>query len=156
MNTPASIRRHPIHPMLVVFPIGLWIASLACDVIYHAGSHNPFWKAVAFYAIAGGIAGALLAAIPGYIDYLSLTDRRLRKIATSHMVLNLIVVALFLFNLGVRYNASPGAEMFGVMLSIVAIAVLAVSGWLGGAMVYEHHVGVSPSREEREIDRRAA
>jgi len=156
MNTPASIRRHPIHPMLVALPIGLWIASLACDILYHAGSHNPFWKGVAFYAIAGGVAAALLAAIPGFIDYLSLTNRRTRKIATMHMVLNLIVVAMFLFNLGIRYNASPGAEMFAVMLSVVAIVFLSVSGWLGGVLVYEHHVGVSPPRDEREIDRRAA
>jgi uncharacterized membrane protein len=156
MTTPASIRNHPIHPMLIVFPIALFIFSLVCDIAYHAGSHNPFWKEMAFYCIAGGIAGALLAAIPGFIDYLSLRENRVRKIATTHMTLNLIVVALFLFNLGVRYNASPVNDMFGVILSIVGIGVMAVSGWLGGALVYEHRVGVASSREEREIDRRAA
>src|SRR2546423_7721129 len=129
MNTPASVRTHPIHPMLIVFPIGLWIFSLVCDVIYHAGSHNLYWKSVAFYTMAGGIVGALLAAIPGFVDYLSLTDRRLKRIATTHMVLNL-VVALFIFNLGVRYNASPSGEMFGLALSLIAIAFLLVSGWL--------------------------
>jgi len=142
--------------MLIVFPIGLWIFSLVCDVIYHAGAHNPFWKAVAFYAMAGGIIGALLAAIPGFIDYLSLTDARTKKIATTHMVLNLIVVALFIFNLGIRYNASPAGDMFGLVLSLIGIAFMSVSGWLGGALVYEHRVGVNPRREDREIDRNAA
>lgn len=156
MNTPASVRDHPVHPMLIVFPIALWIFSLVCDVIYYAGPHNAFWKAVAFYSIAGGIIGALLAAIPGFIDYLSLRDRGVKKVATTHMVLNLIVVALFLFNLGIRYNAMPSSDMLGLALSIVAIAVMFVSGWLGGSMVYEYRVGVSAPREAREIERRAA
>jgi uncharacterized membrane protein len=156
MNTPASIRNHPIHPMLNVFPIALWVFSLVCDIIYHAGSHNPVWKDYAFYSIAGGVIGALLAAIPGFIDYLSLTDGDVKNVATTHMVLNLIVVAVFLFNLGIRYNPSPNAEVFGVVLSVVAVACLCLSGWFGGSLVYEHRVGVSPRREEREIERRAA
>jgi uncharacterized membrane protein len=156
MSTPASVRNHPIHPMLVVFPIGLWIFSLVCDAIYHLGPHNPFWKSVAFYSMAGGILGALLAAIPGFIDYLSLTDRRVKRIATIHMALNLFVAALFIFNLGFRYNAAPSSDAVGVALSIIGIAFMAVSGWLGAALVYEHRVGVSPRRDEREIERRAA
>jgi len=156
MSTPASLRNHPIHPMLIAFPIALWVFSLVCDVIYHVGSHNLIWKDIAFYTMAGGIVGALLAAIPGFIDYLSLTDRKVKRIATTHMVLNLIVVAMFLFNLGIRYSGSSDADMFGVALSVVGIAVLSLSGWLGGSLVFEHHVGVSPTREQREIDRRAA
>jgi len=156
MKTPASLRNHPIHAMLVVFPIGLWIFSLACDIIYHAGTHNIFWKSVAFYAMAGGVVGALAAAIPGFIDYMSLVDSRTKKIATTHMVLNLVVVGLFLFNLGIRYNASPSGDMFGLVLSLIGIAAMFASGWLGGALVYEHGVGVAPRREDREIERRAA
>ena len=156
MKTPASVRDHPIHPMLLVFPIALWIFSFVCDVIYHAGSHNMLWKDIAFYSIAGGIIGALLAAIPGFIDYLSIVDARVKKIATTHMVLNLCVTALFIFNLGIRYNAMPSSDFLGVALSIIGILVLAVSGWLGGSMVYQHRVGVSTPREERVIDRRVA
>lgn len=148
MGSPASIRNHPIHPMLVAFPIALWIFSLVCDVIYHAGSNNVFWKGVAFYTMVAGVVGALLAAVPGFIDYLSLRDRRVKRIATTHMTLNLIVVALFLFNLGIRYNASPENEFFGVVLSVIAIAILAVSGWLGGSLVYVHGVAVEVSKEE--------
>jgi len=156
MNTPASVRDHPMHPMLVGFPIALWIFSLVCDIIYYTGAHDAFWKAVAFYSIAGGIIGALLAAIPGFIDYLSLRDRAVKKVATTHMVLNLVVVALFLFNLGIRYNATPSSEMLGVALSILAIGMLFVSGWLGGTLVYKYRVGINTTRDEREIGRRAA
>jgi uncharacterized membrane protein len=142
--------------MLVALPIGLWIFSLVCDVMYHAGPHNVYWKTVAFYTMAGGIVGALLAAIPGFIDYLSLRDRRLKKIATTHMVLNLFVVALFIFNLGLRYNAEASADTLGVVLSVVGVAILGASGWLGGALVYEHRVAVTESREDRDTQRRVA
>ena len=154
MSTPASIRRHPIHPMLIVFPIALWIFSLICDFIYHAGPHNVFWKDVAFYSMVAGVIGALLAAIPGFIDYLSLTNRRVKRIATTHMILNIIVLALFLFNLGIRYTASPGSELSAVVLSIVAIALLAVSGWLGGSLVHVYAVGIETSTSKE--DKRAA
>jgi uncharacterized membrane protein len=156
MRTPASFRNHPIHPVLVAFPIALWIFSLVSDGIYYLVSRNLFWKDVAFYSIAGGIVGALLAAIPGLIDYVSLTDRRLKNIATTHMIINLFVVALFAFNLGMRYNASPESGKFAVALSLLAIFFMGISGWLGGSLVYEHRVGVSEPREEREIDRHVA
>jgi uncharacterized membrane protein len=156
MNTPASIRNHPIHPMLIVFPSALWVVSLVCDVMYHAGSHNTFWKGVAFYLIAGGIIGGALAAVPGFIDYLSITNPAVKRVATLHLVLNVTILALFLFNLGIRYNAAPSGEMLGVSLSIIGVALLAVSGWLGGTLVYEHHVGVPERRDERDTWRRAA
>jgi len=147
MASPASIRKHPIHPMLIVFPIGLWVFSFVCDIVYHAGSHEALWQEMAFYTMLGGVVGALLAAVPGFIDYLSIRDFHVRRIATTHMVLNLVVVALFIFNLGLRFNGS--GEMFPVILSAIAIAILSVSGWLGGSMVYEHQVAVEPVSERR-------
>jgi len=147
MSSPASIRKHPIHPMLIVFPIGLWVFSFICDIVYHAGSHNPLWKEMAFYTMLGGVVGALLAAVPGFIDYLSIRDVHVRRIATTHMVLNLAVVALFIFNLGLRFNGS--SEVLPVVLSVIAIAILSVSGWLGGSMVYEHQVAVEPVPDRR-------
>ena len=135
--------------MLVVFPVGLWVFSLICDLIYHAAAHNEFWKGVAFYTMLVGVIGALLAAAPGFIDYLSLRDPRIKKIATTHMALNLIVLALFLFNLGIRYNPAAESELLGVFLSIVGIVILAVSGWLGGTLVYIYGVAVAaPSSTE--------
>jgi hypothetical protein len=70
MRTPASIFKHPIHPMLIVFPIGLWIFSLACDLIRLAGATGEAWSTVAFFSMIGGLIGALCAAVPGFIDLL--------------------------------------------------------------------------------------
>ena len=157
MKSRASIKQHPIHPMLIVFPIGLWVFSLVCDLAYHVGPHNLFWKGMAFYTMLGGVIGALIAAVPGFIDYLSIRERRAKQVATIHMVLNLLIVAVYIFNLGMRYTvaADPDSQVFGTLLSAATVVLLAVAGWLGGSLVYVHHVGVEPAGG-LERDRRAA
>ena len=150
MSSPASIARHPIHPMLVVFPVGLWIFSFVCDLVHLLISPNPIWSDVAFYCIGGGIVGALLAAIPGFIDYLSITDTRAKRIATFHMALNLAGVVLFAANFGLRYAGDRGASL-PIIISAITLVGVAISGWLGGELVYVHGMGVeggtTPSRE---------
>ncbi|HEU4500543.1 MAG TPA: DUF2231 domain-containing protein, partial [Nitrospira sp.] len=95
METRASVADHPIHPMLIPFPIALWIFSLASDCIYLFGFGGPVWKDVALYTMIGGIIGALAAAIPGYIDYRSLTDPITTRVAQMHMFINLGLVLLY-------------------------------------------------------------
>lgn len=143
MRTPASIARHPIHPMLVPLPIGLWIFSFVCDLIFMFGGGAPVWKTVALYTMCGGLVGALLAAIPGLIDLLSLPAGP-RGTALIHMSINLTVVVLFAINIWMRVRAGDaGTAATGpVWLSLVAIVLLAVSGWLGGKLVYEGGVAV--------------
>jgi uncharacterized membrane protein len=140
MRTPASIARHPIHPMLVPLPIGLWIFSLVCDLFYIGGSTNPAWTTVAFYCMGGGIVGALLAAVPGLIDLLSLPAGP-RGTAIKHMAINLTVVVLYLVNFWMRMEPphTPGKL---VWLSLISVGLLAISGWLGGKMVFEHGIAV--------------
>jgi uncharacterized membrane protein len=140
MRTPASIARHPIHPMLVPIPIGLWIFSLVCDLFHMGGSPNPAWTTVAFYCMGGGIVGALLAALPGLVDLLSLPAGP-RKTALTHMAINLTVVALYVINFWMRLQ-NPGSPGKLVWLSLVTVGLLAVSGWLGGKMVFEHGIAV--------------
>jgi uncharacterized membrane protein len=143
MRSRASIAGHPIHPMLVVFPIGLWVFSFVADLIYLNGN-NSIWNAVAFYAMVGGILGALAAAVPGAIDLFSVTSGRSRQIGIWHMILNLTVVALFVVNAWVRSSQDTlSAGM--VWLSGISIALLSTSGWLGGEMVFKHGVGVDRS-----------
>lgn len=140
MSYGASVAKHPIHPMLVVFPIGLWVFSLVCDIAFAAGWGGPIWNEMAFYTMAGGLAGALLAAVPGFIDFLSLTGR-VRSIALTHMILNLGIVGMYALNLFLRTRSAPGAAL-PLALSALAVVLLGVSGWLGGEMVYVHGVGV--------------
>lgn len=140
MRTPASIAGHPIHPMLVPVPIGLWIFSFICDLTFVLGQGVSLWFTLGFYTMIAGLLGALLAAIPGMIDMISLRGR-VKKIALAHMALNLTIVVLYAVNIGTRVQ---GTEVAGapLLLSIVAISLLAISGWLGGHMVYVHGVGV--------------
>lgn len=138
MRTPASIAKHPIHPMIVPIPIGLWLFSLFCDLVHRFGGASPNWEVVAWYTMIGGIVGALIAAVPGFIDLLSL-PKDIQRTAIKHMALNLSIVALFVINAFVRRDGVTDAAIW---LSVIAIALLLVSGWLGGKMVYEAGVAV--------------
>ena len=141
MKTPASIAGHPIHPMLVPIAIGCFVLSFAADLICLAsGSTNP-WSMLAYYAMIGGILGALAAAIPGLIDLLSLPPGFTKSVAVKHMSLNLIIVALYVGNAWMRHG-NPEALKVPMILSLVTILMLLVSGWLGGKMVFEAGVGV--------------
>ena len=140
MRTPASIARHPIHPMLVTIPIGLWLFSLVCDLVFRFGGGGEQWQTVAFYTMVGGVVGALLAAIPGVIDMLSL-PKYPKRTAITHMALNLTVVGLYVINIFVRLGNPQNVDL-PMWLSLIAVALLSVSGWLGGKLVYEHGVAV--------------
>lgn len=138
MTVASTIGRHPIHPMLVTLPIGLWVFSFICDIVFIATA-DPRWDLVAFYTLAGGEAGALAAAIPGLNDYFHL-ERPARKIAAWHMSLNLLLVAIVAINLWARWELA--AESFTpYVLSAISVVLLVVSGWLGGRLV--HEIGVT-------------
>jgi uncharacterized membrane protein len=141
MRTPAQIAGHPIHPMLVALPIGMWVFSLAADLIRLRSGSPEAWHTAALYTMIGGIIGALLAALPGLIDLLSLRDAAIKGTAIKHMSLNLTIVVLYVINAWTRYHGSVSPNV-SLWLSIIAIALLLVSGWLGGKMVYEAGVAV--------------
>lgn len=143
MRTPASIFKHPIHPMLVVFPIGLWIFSLVCDLIRMAGATSDAWATVAFYSMVGGLIGALCAAVPGLIDLLYYKGGAppVKTVALTHMTINLVAVVLYAVNIWLRVSGTAGTNT-PVVLSIIGVALIFVSGWLGGQMVHVYGVGV--------------
>jgi uncharacterized membrane protein len=146
MRTPANIKGHPIHPMLVAIPIGLWVFSLVSDIICMNSKAPETWHAVAYWTMVGGIVGALVAAVPGFIDMLSIKDAPIKKTALTHMGINLTVVALYVVNVWLRYT-DPQSLGLPFALSLIAIGMLLVSGWLGGKMVYLSHVGVTDGDE---------
>lgn len=147
MRTPAQIAGHPIHPMLVTLPIGLWLFSFACDLIGLRSDTPETWATVSLYAMVGGIIGAAGAAIPGVIDFMSLRDRPTRQTALAHMVLNVTVLTLFAANALLRANEAIDASA-SLVLSAVAVLLLGVSGWLGGKLVYEKGVAVHSEGHE--------
>ena len=142
MRTPASIAGHPIHPMLVPIAIGGFVLSFAFDITCMATGSTTPWSMLAFYTMAGGVIGALCAAIPGLVDLLSLPAGYTRGIAIKHMSINLLVVAIYVVNLFMRHN-DPQNLKVPMILSLVTILMLLVSGWLGGKMVFEAGVGVN-------------
>ena len=135
MRTPTSVARHPIHPMLVPLPIGLWIFSFVCDLIFVFGSGAPVWKTVALYTMVGGIVGALLAALPGLIDLLSLPPGP-RTTAIMHMSINLTIVVLFVINAWLRIRAGERVPhrlvREGPRVGVAAAAEVAWRFWLDG------------------------
>jgi uncharacterized membrane protein len=147
MRTPANIKGHPIHPMLVTIPIGLWVFSLVSDLICMRSNAPETWHLVAYWTMVGGIVGALAAAVPGLVDLLSLKDEAIKKTALTHMGINLTVVALYVVNVYLRYS-DPQSLGLPFALSLIAICMLLVSGWLGGKMVYLSHVGVTDGEAE--------
>jgi len=144
MASRASVLKHPIHPMLVPFPIGLWIFSLVSDIIYGLGWGGPIWNDMAFYTMAGGIVGGLAAAVPGLVDYWSMSDPEPKKIAKMHMILNVTIVGIFIVNLWLRTTLAPDARL-PLILSFLGVILLGLSGWLGGELVYVHGVAVESS-----------
>ena len=147
MSTPATIARHPIHPILVCLPLGLWTFSVVADLAFHFGWGGAVWKDVAFYTLGGGIVGAILAAVPGFIDFLTITDARAKQAGIFHLVANLIALVIFGVSFWLRWIAMIG--VVPVALSIVALVALAVAGWFGGELVFVHNMGVNPPKETR-------
>ncbi len=141
----AKIMGHPIHPMLVVFPIGLYITSFVFDLVY-LSTGNPFWFRMAFWTMVGGLVGNLAAAIPGFLDYLTLPPRtETRQIATYHMGIGVTLAILYFANILLRdwgiiaENMKPWSV---VILNLVGVLLIGLQGWLGGELVYKHGVGV--------------
>lgn len=148
MSSPAKLMGHPIHPMLIPFPIALWVFSLAADLIY-LWRDNPAWAWIAFYTLAGGTLSAIVAAVFGIIDYFSIRDKKVSKIAAWHARFN--VLALLVFAASFYLRTTGGAGLVGgsltipLALSIVGVLSITISGWLGGELVYKHGVAVDKS-----------
>jgi uncharacterized membrane protein len=138
MKARIRIAKHALHPMLVVFPLGLLATSVVWDVCRLA-THNPTWGVVAFWTIVAGVIGGLLAAVPGFIDWLAIpNDTRAKSVGTIHMILNLVVVGLFVVSLIARSQASGGyalASFVHMMSGWIGVAIALVSAWLGGELV---------------------
>jgi uncharacterized membrane protein len=138
----ASIKGHPIHPMLVGLPIGLLTFSFVSDVVYRATGHVT-WSTVALYTLGGGIVGALLAAVPGLVDLVTMRDPAAKRLGLMHMTANLAAVAVFAMSF---WQHSQGDQSgLPLALSFVAIVLMGIGGWLGGEMVYVRGVAVAPA-----------
>lgn len=133
--------------MLVPIAIGGFLLSFAFDIVcWISGASSPnLWNQVAYYTMLGGIVGALIAAVFGLVDLLSLPAGPIRRIGVLHMTINLTIVVLYITNAWMRHR-NPAELGIPMALSLIAVLMLLVSGWLGGKMVYEAGVGVSTGK----------
>lgn len=154
----ASIAGHPIHPMLIPFPIAFFVATFVCDLVYWQSS-NAEWATAAIWLLGAGIVMAALAALAGLTDVLG--EPRIRALGDVwwHAGGNVLVVLIQLYNFYVRYSEGTAAILpKGLILSLIVVCILLFTGWKGWEMVYRHRVGVSEAVEAREAapTRRAA
>ena len=149
MASRASIGGHPIHPMLIPFPIGLLVFSLIADLIY-LWRGNPLWEnCIASYTLLAGIIGAAAAAIPGF-DRLGYADGscggesgKLAR-AREHYCLVVFIASFYLRTTsGAKWIA--GLPSLPIILSIVGVVGLSIAGYLGGELVFRHGVAVTVS-----------
>lgn len=142
MRSAAHFRGHPIHPMLIPFPFAFLTGAFLFDIAGRATGDATWWSTGGHLAIAGIIA-ALLAAVPGWVDYLRTVPPKSsgKRRATAHMLLNLSVVALFVVATWLR-SGGVGPEMPVLVLEGLAVVMLFVAGWQGGVLVSRNQISV--------------
>ncbi|NUR31058.1 MAG: DUF2231 domain-containing protein [Catenulispora sp.] len=145
---------HPWHPMLVTIPIGAWVTSLVFDISSHVADDPGFLTRGAEWLIAIGVLGALAAAMAGFLDLFAIpTGTRAFRTALLHMSLNLAVTCAYAINFGWRHGGYTDGRPVGVgmlVLSAVSLAVLSVSGFLGGKLAYRYGVRVAAEDTQAE------
>ena len=137
----AKIGGHPIHPMLVPFPIVCFTGALLADIMF-VWNGEPGWATASNWLLGFGLGSAALAAIAGFTDFFG--DRLIRghSVAVKHMAANLTLVVLEAANFLLRFGNPAFIPSTGVYLSGIAVLILLYSGWKGGELVYRHGVGV--------------
>jgi uncharacterized membrane protein len=147
-RTTAHIAGHPIHPMLVPFPIVLFVATLVADIAYWR-SGGETWVMASQWLLAGGLGFAVLAAVAGIVEFAG--DRRVRRLddAWWHAGTNVVVVVAEAANLVLRLERGPEFVLpAGLAISAAATGLLLFSGWKGGALVYRYRVGIRHNDEK--------
>lgn len=145
---------HPFHPILVTVPIGAWVTSLVFDVASRASGEPSVFAKGAYWLIAVGVVGALVAAVFGFLDLLAIPrGTPAFRTALVHMSLNLAVVAAFVVSFVIRMDSIDEPDEVGsglIALSVVALAALGASGWLGGKLTYRFGIRVADEQTQAE------
>jgi uncharacterized membrane protein len=141
MQGKATVAGHPLHPLLVTFPIGSYVSAVIADIIFIAGG-GSFWGTMSTWLLAFGLAGSLIAGLFGFIDYLTAPmSERARQVANLHFTLNVCLIIVFGVALAARYFWPQ--FVWGHIATAVGICLLLASGILGGNLAHQHLVGSS-------------
>lgn len=150
IESTAQVAGHPLHPMLVPFPIASIALAFIADLVY-LSTLDPFWARGAFWLLAIGLVTGLLAALAGLADFTTIRPVRRLNAAWAHLAGNAGVIGLVIINLYLRWaDPAAGVTGGGLVLSIITVLILMVTGWLGGSLVYSYHLGAmdTPSAGE--------
>lgn len=141
---------HPFHPIAVIIPIGAWVSGILFDIVALAGGDPAVFAPGSRVLIIIGLIGAVVAAILGMIDWFGIPARTAaRGTATTHMLLNLLVMGLFLVSLLLR-PADDAVPMLAFLAAAAGIVLLGASGWLGGKLAHTYGVRVADERTQAE------
>jgi uncharacterized membrane protein len=138
----ANVMGHPLHPILVTLPIGLFGGTFIFDLVFWQTGNDVFARG-ALWLLGLGLIGAALAAVAGLIDFLG--DERIRALgdAWQHAIGNVILVLVQLFSFYHRYRYGSSAVVpLGLSLSVIAVLIMLFTGWKGGELVFRHRVAV--------------
>ena len=142
MESRAKLFGHAIHPILIVFPLGLLSTAVIFDVVYLV-TGNGRWADISFWMIAAGVIGGLAAAVFGLVDLLAIPQgTRAQTVGLWHGGGNVVVVILFGVSWLLRRNAPTSPDMIAIILGFAGAALSVVTGWLGGELVERLGVGV--------------
>jgi uncharacterized membrane protein len=142
MESRAKVAGHPLHQMLIVFPLGLLATAVVFDVIFLV-TDDPTWAQASFYMIGAGVIAGLIAAVPGTIDWLAIPrGTRAKRIGLIHGVGNVVVVALFALSWFLRRDNPTLPPTEAVVAGLIGAGISVVTGWLGGELVDRLGVGV--------------
>jgi uncharacterized membrane protein len=145
-RTTAQIAGHPIHPMLIPFPIAFFVSTFLCDLAFWK-TGNDLWATASLWLLGAGLIMAALAAVMGLIDVMG--DQQIRDLndAWLHAGGNVLAVAIELYNWYSRYAHGTSAVLpTGIILSLIVVLILLFTGSKGWEMVYRHRVGVADER----------
>lgn len=137
-----SIGGHPIHPMLIHFPVAFLLGLVGADLAY-LYTDDPFWIRVGLWLAGLGSLGGWLAAFAGLIDLVFVPRIRSLLIAWIHALLAIMTLALASFNWLLRYSSESGFDPWGLHISLLTAVLITLTSLLGGQMVYHHAVGVN-------------
>ncbi|AZS36082.1 hypothetical protein CVS47_00681 [Microbacterium lemovicicum] len=141
---------HPFHPIAIIIPIGAWVAAIIFDILALTGDDASAFAVGARILIIIGLIGSVAAALLGVIDWFGLPPgTTARATGTTHMVLNLAVMCLFLVSLLLR-DSDDVVPMMAFLASVAGIVLLAASGWLGGKLAHTFGVRVADERTQAE------
>jgi nitrite reductase/ring-hydroxylating ferredoxin subunit/uncharacterized membrane protein len=144
MRSKASIKGHPVHPMLIAFPVAFFTGTFIFDLLSILLSNSDLWQ-TAYYLEIAGVVSALIAAIPGIIDFIGTVPPKssAKKRAAQHGIFNVTHVVIF-FTAWCLRTTEGIAVTWIVSAELAGVIILSVAGWMGGTLVYRNQIGVDP------------